>query len=353
MKNTQREIAKRLAVRVGAVLGSLFLIAGIMTLPAATTAQAAPAHCRDFLALTVDGTNGHVDDHSNTPWVAEARWAAKVGADRVEAHGVAYPMSAANYDQSYRQGVTNMTNTVNDYLRGCPSSKVIMFGFSQGADVIGTYLNRKSIAVSALLGAALYGDPRFNPFDDSSYDANGYTRKGMWGARAAYPSTYRSSIWSLCNRTDQVCSSYNLPSSLNYLGGSHSAHSGYANSAYSPFGTSTSAIDWTAARFTTSAASSPRVYNKPAPAVQTFAARVAADTQRMSDPTLQSTLIGWYAAGSTIQLVCARTGQSVLGYYSPWIPGRWDNLWYKTTDGSWTADVDIYTGTNSTVTPWC
>ena len=76
-------------------------------------------------------------------------------------------------------------------------------------------------------------------------------------------------------------------------------------------------------------------------------------TQRMSKPTLNSTQHGWYEKNSKLTLTCYERGQSVKGYYSPWIPGGWDNLWYKVSDGKWVADVDINTGTNDPVTKKC
>ncbi|HEX4058105.1 MAG TPA: RICIN domain-containing protein [Galbitalea sp.] len=76
-------------------------------------------------------------------------------------------------------------------------------------------------------------------------------------------------------------------------------------------------------------------------------------TQRMSGPTLNSTQNGWYAKGSQPLLVCYARGESVEGYYSPWIPGGWDNLWYKVSDGYYVADVDINTNSDNPVTPAC
>lgn len=74
-------------------------------------------------------------------------------------------------------------------------------------------------------------------------------------------------------------------------------------------------------------------------------------TQRQADATLNSTLLGWYNTGTHLTLTCYKRGQAVTGYYSKYV--GWDNLWYKTSDGGFVADVDIYTGTNNPVTPAC
>lgn len=83
-------------------------------------------------------------------------------------------------------------------------------------------------------------------------------------------------------------------------------------------------------------------------------ATVKAKTQRMSAPNLNSAQNGWYNPGDRVTLVCSARGQAVKGYFSFNIPnGGWDNLWYKTTDGNFVADVDIETGTLNAVAPDC
>jgi len=81
--------------------------------------------------------------------------------------------------------------------------------------------------------------------------------------------------------------------------------------------------------------------------------KVAVQTQRMTGPSLKTTQKGWYAKGRVLTLSCYQRGQAVKGYYSPYIRGGYDDLWYKVSDGYWVADVDINTGTNNPVTPKC
>lgn len=91
--------------------------------------------------------------------------------------------------------------------------------------------------------------------------------------------------------------------------------------------------------------------NPVVPACKT--AQVMATTQEMSSDTLVSAQAGWYNKGRLLGLSCYARGESVTGYYSPYIPGRYDNLWYQTTDGHWVADVDINTGSNNPITGPC
>lgn len=76
-------------------------------------------------------------------------------------------------------------------------------------------------------------------------------------------------------------------------------------------------------------------------------------TQRMSGPSLNSTQHGWYAKGSRLALSCFTRGQAVQGFYSKYLPGGWDNLWYKVSDNYFVADVDIDTGSDNPVTAAC
>jgi len=74
----------------------------------------------------------------------------------------------------------------------------------------------------------------------------------------------------------------------------------------------------------------------------------------MSDANLNSQQNGWYDAGDKLTLVCSKRGEPVKGFFSFNIPnGGWDNLWYRTPDNNYVADVDIETGTLKDVTPDC
>lgn len=88
-----------------------------------------------------------------------------------------------------------------------------------------------------------------------------------------------------------------------------------------------------------------------APAAQalptTKVVTVMAQTQRQANPNLKANEFkGWYAKGTRVTLICYTYGQAVKGWGSPWIPGGWDSLWYKTSAGTYSADVDLATGSN-------
>lgn len=90
------------------------------------------------------------------------------------------------------------------------------------------------------------------------------------------------------------------------------------------------------------------------PASADGSATVKTHTQKMAQSNLNGQQNGWYNEGDQLSLVCSERGQAVQGFFSFNIPnGGWDNLWYRTSDGSYVADVDIETGTLDVVAPDC
>ena len=80
---------------------------------------------------------------------------------------------------------------------------------------------------------------------------------------------------------------------------------------------------------------------------------VMVKTQRMTSDTLNSKQVGWYPKGKHLSLICYERGESVKGWGSSGIPGGWDNIWYKVSDGYWVGDVDLLTGSNNPITSEC
>ena len=81
---------------------------------------------------------------------------------------------------------------------------------------------------------------------------------------------------------------------------------------------------------------------------QSPTALVMVTTQKMSGPSLTTTLRGYYSKGARLSLSCFARGQAVYGYF-----GGPDSIWYQTTDGSWVADIDLDTGSWQPVTGPC
>jgi acetylxylan esterase len=86
---------------------------------------------------------------------------------------VDYPATIENYDVSSTAGTKAVEQQLSTFVQRCPSSKVVMMGFSQGAQIVGDALGGGGIqgvskfsppvgrAVSDQVSAVvMYGDPR-------------------------------------------------------------------------------------------------------------------------------------------------------------------------------------------------
>lgn len=82
-------------------------------------------------------------------------------------------------------------------------------------------------------------------------------------------------------------------------------------------------------------------------------ATVEVQTQRMSDASLTSRQDGSYNAGDQLTLVCSKRGPQVRSLFNSNVPGRGNDLWYRTSDGHFVADADIETGTLKGAAPEC
>ncbi len=73
-------------------------------------------------------------------------------------------LTGGNYPQSVEDGVQELTGFLQDRVIECPDQKIVLGGYSQGAQVVGETLWRlpKNVG-NKLTFVALFGDPKFNP----------------------------------------------------------------------------------------------------------------------------------------------------------------------------------------------
>lgn len=101
-------------------------------------------------------------------------------------HGVPYaPISIANvldnfplhrgrYQASADKGVKNLNAYLTKFMNLPCSGKVILAGYSQGADVVmRSYKALSPVAQQRVIAVVLFGDPYFNPY--ASYDRGTFT----------------------------------------------------------------------------------------------------------------------------------------------------------------------------------
>ena len=111
------------------------------------------------------------------------------------------------YTGSVKDGTAALHKTIDDEERICGSSeKLVLVGYSQGAQVVGDVYERDltSAARKQVAGVVVFGDPYFNP-RDSAADRKGFDpiRHGALGTRPLYPTG--APVFSVCHDRDPIC----------------------------------------------------------------------------------------------------------------------------------------------------
>ncbi|KAK5120601.1 carbohydrate esterase [Meristemomyces frigidus] len=136
---------------------------------------------------------------------------------------------SVSYSSSATQGTTNVCNAVKTFATTCPSTKLVLVGYSQGAEIFDNALcgggdpnqgitSSCSIASYNIKAVIWMGDPRYEtgaPYNVGSCMAGGFD------ARPAGQTcgSYNSLIQSYCDASDPYCCN----------GSNAATHSGYGS----------------------------------------------------------------------------------------------------------------------------
>ncbi|KAH6695861.1 cutinase [Leptodontidium sp. MPI-SDFR-AT-0119] len=121
--------------------------------------------CKAVTVLFAKGTgeNGNMGDGSSPgpAWVAAIR--ASLGTDKVTVQGIDYDASVLGYLLGGSpSGTTTYLNTINQASTQCPSTKIVVGGYSQGAQILHNAAEKLTAAVTAKIAAVvLFGDPDY------------------------------------------------------------------------------------------------------------------------------------------------------------------------------------------------
>ncbi|WP_168929455.1 cutinase family protein [Nocardioides sp. GY 10113] len=118
---------------------------------------------------------------------------------------------SSTYTNSVKAGVTALNTTMNAIEDACPNAKVILFGYSQGAQATGNWLASSSADrhLDQIRYTALLADPTRNAADHrvdrgSETDSNGFLTK-----RAKFEKHRFVGSW--CDEDDDFCAGYGFP----------------------------------------------------------------------------------------------------------------------------------------------
>ena len=137
-----------------------------------------------------------------------------------------------SYDSSVADGKSALTSMIERLAGDCPTSKFLLSGYSQGAQVVQDVVQNLGSALrSRIRGVAVFGDPRFNPYGSGTTGTFNPARHGLLGQRP--PSTgVATASW--CIAGDPVCQNFVWADigSLGVGGFSVSAHGKYVSNGY-------------------------------------------------------------------------------------------------------------------------
>jgi len=153
---------------------------------------------------------------------------------------ITYPAAYSPYCTSVQTGVVNGKAAITAYASRCPNAKLVLTGYSQGAQVIGdilgggggnlgsctqtasTGLSKNSSPGNKIVAALFFGDVRHSP--NQAYNTGtGASGSGNWprtGSQLSALNAYSSVLRSWCLSGDSVCASG---------GRDPSAHTSYFN----------------------------------------------------------------------------------------------------------------------------
>jgi hypothetical protein len=115
------------------------------------------------------------------------------------------------YHGSVVNGERWLSATIRSESSACPSTKLLLAGYSQGAQVTGDVYQRSvsSSARTHILAVLLFGDPYFNPSDwRADHGSYSHGRAGVLGARPTFAGDHR--VQSFCHLYDPVCQRPNI-----------------------------------------------------------------------------------------------------------------------------------------------
>ena len=110
------------------------------------------------------------------------------------------------YTGSVNAGKAWVTSTVNTFANTCPASKIILSGYSQGAQIAADLFQTPSVH-RKVFAVVLWGDPKFNPQDPSAQGSFSRKRYGIFGKRGGFGGR----VISFCHGGDPVCQGIGIP----------------------------------------------------------------------------------------------------------------------------------------------
>lgn len=201
------------------------LAAAVVWLLLAALAPASGWACSNVEFIGVRGSgesySGNYGMGSTVAAMYERVKARQPSGQTLQSYGLEYPAVnvaewwlAWDYFFSVWEGDEHLESRVKGDASSCPSMKILIAGFSQGAHVVGDTIenlaNGNDSSLSHIYGVALYGDPRFSK-DDHTVDRGNYSPEhwGILTERGNYSSKINNRLGDWCRLKDAICQGFN------------------------------------------------------------------------------------------------------------------------------------------------
>jgi cutinase len=123
--------------------------------------------------------------------------------------GLITKLPVGDYDSSVSAGMSGTLAAVRTILATCPATRVVLAGYSQGAQVAGdAYQQLTATEQARVLGVFLLADPRRNAADRAADAGSAQVSEDgrvQSGARPAFPATSPQRVLSYCRAGDPAC----------------------------------------------------------------------------------------------------------------------------------------------------
>ena len=212
--NPSRSIKRLAILATGTVASSLVLSAVV-----ASPAHAVPSSggCAQVSIITARASTENAGEGITGALVTQV---VNASTQTVSRAAVSYPATLNNYNNSSLQGINALKTQLTNLVNSCPSTKVVLMGYSQGAHVVGDVLGggqggnlgtaTPAIAAnisSHVVAVATFGDPR-HVASGANFNAGTATRSGRFPRSTAQVNAlnaFSPRIRSWCDRNDTFC----------------------------------------------------------------------------------------------------------------------------------------------------
>jgi hypothetical protein len=225
--STSPRWARRIALAAAAAVPVIAVSAAFAT-PA--NAVASPGGCAQVSIITARASTEAAGEGITGALVTQV---VNASAQTVSRASVNYPATLNNYANSSLQGINALKTQLTNLVNSCPTTKVVLFGYSQGAHVVGDVLGGgqggslgattapvSSSVSSHVTAIVTFGDPRHvvngPQFNQGTSRTNGLFPRSATQVNAL--NAFASRFQAYCDANDEFCASGNsLNVHLTYL----------------------------------------------------------------------------------------------------------------------------------------